>query len=84
MLVLLARPPAVAFTAEGVRIRSSLRFGPLVAWSEVVDVRVRGRWDEEPSIRLPVQGHLRRWSLRGMPEEDVRRLAEAFTRWREA
>lgn len=82
VLLLLIRPPAIAFTADGVRIRSFLRFGPLVRWSEVVEVRVRGRWDDESSIRLPLEGHLRRRSLRGMPEEDVQRLAEAFTRLR--
>jgi hypothetical protein len=80
VLLLVTRPPAVAFTGEGVRIRSSLRFGPLVPWSEVVDVRVRGRWDDEPSIRLPIGGHLRRQSLRGMPDEDVQRLADVFAR----
>lgn len=83
VLVLVVRPPAIAFSTRGVRIRSFLRFGPLVAWSEVVDIRVRGRWDEESSIRLPIQGHLRRRSLRGMPEEDARRLADVFARSRE-
>lgn len=82
VLILLTRPPAIAFTADGVRIRSFLRFGPLVSWSEVVEVRVRGRWDDEPSIRLPLEGYLRRRSLRGMPEEDVQLLAEALTRSR--
>ena len=82
VLILLTRLPAIAFTTEGVRIRSFLRFGPLVPWPEVVEVKVRGRWDDEPSIRLPIEGHVRRRSLRGMPEEDVRRLAGAFARSR--
>ncbi|MBB2903098.1 hypothetical protein FHR75_003940 [Kineococcus radiotolerans] len=82
VLILFTRPSAIAFTAEGVRIRSFLWFGPLVAWSEVVEVKVAGRWDDEPSIRLPIEGYVRRRSLRGMPEEDVQRVAEAFARLR--
>ncbi|MBB2903322.1 hypothetical protein FHR75_004164 [Kineococcus radiotolerans] len=82
VLILLTRPSAIAFSADGVRIRSFLRFGPLVPWSEVVEVEVAGRWDDEPSIRLPIEGYVRRRSLRGMPEEDVRRLAGAFARSR--
>ena len=82
MLILLTRPSAIAFSADGVRIRSFLRFGPLVPWSEVMEVEVAGRWDDEPSIRLPIEGYVRRRSLRGMPDEDVKRLASAFARSR--
>ena len=82
VLILLTRPSAIAFSADGVRIRSFLRFGLLVPWSEVVEVEVTGRWDDEPSIRLPIEGYVHRRSLRGMPEEDVRRLVGAFARSR--
>ena len=81
LLVLRRRfPAAVLVAAEGVRLRTGWRFGPLVPWSQVADVRPAGRWDEEPSIRLPQGGHLRRRSLAGMPEEDVHRLAAALRR----
>ncbi|WP_328296038.1 hypothetical protein OG218_25655 [Kineococcus sp. NBC_00420] len=79
VLVLRRRfPAAVLVAAEGVRLRTGWRFGPLVPWSQVADVRPAGRWDEEPSIRLPQGGHLRRRSLAGMPDEDVQRLAAAL------
>ncbi|NAZ80481.1 hypothetical protein GTR02_01435 [Kineococcus sp. R8] len=81
--LLVFRPPAIALLGHGVRLRTFVRFGPLVAWSEVADVKVRGRWDDEPSIRLPLEGHLRRRSLRGMPDEGVQRLTVALARLRQ-
>jgi len=69
------RRPTFYLATSGLRFRRFLKTGPLISWTQVREVQVQGRWQEQSTLILR-DGLL--LPLTGMPTNDAQRLADAL------
>lgn len=67
--------PATILAAEGVRLQNGFPKARSIAWHQVREVQVQGRW-QDVSLLIRTDGRSER--LVGMPVEDAQRLADAL------